>query len=458
MDFLGLELDGKHIPALDPGFVPAEGFFEAYTKGAEYPYALAVEREDGLVSVYETALQTDGVLGEADRVYVDRLAKALLWLRGGWKLISCGNGPAGEYLCGAYAPGGSRDFDRDFMEQIYGRTFQVECRDYEGRPAQREDRAALGQHREGCHIGLDAGGSNLKISAVAEGECVFSQLYPWRPKEQSDPRYHLEHLTAALKDAAGHLPRVDGVGISSAGVFVGNRCAVASLFLAVEKEEFDLHVGNIYPTAVATLGEDIPCAVANDGDVAALSGALALDRGGVLGISLGTSEAGGYVDERGNLTGWFNEVAFVPIDLQPGGDRDEWSGDIGCGVKYLSQDGAVRLALAAGMDLTGNDQAERFACLRRRMDGADPVAARVYRDLGTYLGDALALYRRFYRIEYALIMGGVAGGPGGDILLDQTRRVLAEEYPHCTFPVEAPNDKVRQLGQSVAAASLMRTE
>ncbi len=455
MDFLGLELNIKNIPALDPGFVPLEVFLKAYTDGASCPFALAVEREDGLVSVYETALRTDGALGEADRLYVDRLAKTLLWLRGGWKLISCGSAAAGAYLRAAYAPGGSRDFDRAFMEGIYERPFVVECREYENRPPEREKAASLGRHSGGCRIGLDAGGSNLKVSAVADGESVFSQLYPWRPKEHSDPQYHLNHLVAALRDAAGHMPRVDGVGISSAGVFVGNRCMAASLFLAVGKDDFRRHVQDIYPTAVAALGEGIPCAVANDGDVTALSGAMALGRGAVLGISLGTAQAGGYVDGGGNLTGWFNEVAFVPVDVQPNGAWDEWSGDIGCGVKYLSQDAAVKLADFAGMGLTGAGQAERFACLRRRMDSGDEIAAGVYRDLGIYLGHALALYSRFYRIDYALIMGGVAGGPGGDILLDEARRVLRQEYPHCTFPVEAPDDKVRQLGQSVAAAALI---
>lgn len=455
MNFCGLELSVKNIPASDPGFVPVERFFEAYTHEAVYPFALAVEREDGLVSVYETALRTDGPLDEADEIYVDRLAKALLWLRGGWKLIACGSDAAAEYLRAAYGLGGSREFDWGFMERVYQRPFQVERRAYADRPAERGSAAPLGRHREGFHIGLDAGASNLKVSAVADGESVFSRLYPWRPKEKSDPQYHLEHLVAALRDAAEHLPRVDGVGISSAGIFVGSRCAAASLFLAVSEEDFDRHVRDIYPTAVAALGEDIPCAVANDGDVTALCGAIALERGGMLGISLGTSQAGGYVDQNGSLTGWFNEVAFAPVDLQPNGAKDEWSGDRGCGVKYLSQDGAVKLAQFAGMELGGEGQAERFASLRRGMDGGDEVAAGVYRDLGIYLGHSLALYSRFYKIEYALVMGGVAGGPGGDILLAEARRVLAEEYPHCTFTVAAPDDKVRQLGQSVAAASLV---
>ena len=458
MEFMGFTLPAAHIPALDGGFVPLGKFFRAYEAEASFPYALAVEREDGLVSVYETALRTEGALDAADRLYVDRLAKMLLWVRGGWKLVSCGSGAAGDYLAAAYAPGGSRDFDRGFMEGVYERPFAVECRTYEGRPAAREASRPVGRHLDGCRIGLDAGASNLKVSAVVDGEAVFSESRPWRPKDKADPAYHYEHLTAALRSAAAHLPRVDGVGVSSAGVFVGDRCMVASLFLGVGREDFDRHVKDIFPRAARALGEGIPFAVANDGDVTALAGAMGLGLNGVLGISMGTSEAGGYVDGKGNITGWFNEFAFAPVDVQAQAAWDEWSGDVGCGVKYLSQDGAVKLADMAGIPLEGEGPADRFACLRRLMDGGDRRAEAVYRDLGVYLGHALGVYAMFYDVRCALVMGGVAGGPGGDLLLDTARRVLRDDYPECGFSVQAPDGRVRQVGQSVAAASLPDVE
>ena len=90
MEFLGLDLPVTHLPELDKTFVPLARFLRVYESGAKYPFALAVEREDGLVSVYDTALRTEGALDEADRLYVDRLAKFLLWSRGGWKLVACG--------------------------------------------------------------------------------------------------------------------------------------------------------------------------------------------------------------------------------------------------------------------------------------------------------------------------------------------------------------------------------
>lgn len=454
MQFLGLDLPAVHLPELDHSFVPLAHFFRAYQSEARHPFALAVERENGLVAVYETALRTDRALSETDRYYIDRLTKFLLWSRGGWKLIACGNIQAAEYLRETYAPGGGRAFDRAFMENVYERSFTVEYRSYADRPAPSESSRPLGRHLNGCRIGLDAGASNLKVSALEEGKCVFSETRPWHPREQPDPHYHFAQLTAALRSGAAHLPRVDGVGISTAGVLVGDRCMVASLFLAIPKEKFDRFVKDIYPRSVRALGEHIPFAVANDGDVTALAGAMGLQASGVLGISMGSSEAGGYVDAHGNVTGWFNELAFTPIDAQSAAAWDEWSGDVGCGVKYLSQDGAVKLAEMAGITLPGNCPADRFAVLRRAMDSGDTAALPVYRDLGVYLGHALALYALFYDLRCALIMGGVAGGAGGDIILTEARRVLAAEYPDCSFPVLAPDERVRQIGQSTAAASL----
>ncbi|MEG1857177.1 MAG: ROK family protein [Pseudoflavonifractor sp.] len=451
------KLSTKNRPELDSDFVPLAQFFRSYRTGARYPLAIAVEREDGLTSVYETALRTEGALDRQDRLYVDRLAKTLLWIYGGWRLIVCGSTAAGEYLAQAYAPGGSRAFDSDFMEGIYERAFTVETRPYGARPAPKNAAASVGRHLQGCRIGLDAGASNLKVSAVVDGVPAFSDSLPWRPKEQADPQYHLDHLTAALRLAAAHLPRVDGVGVSSAGVFVGNDCRAASLFLGVSRHDFRARLRDVYPKAVGALGSGIPLVVANDGDVTALAGAMGLGETGVLGISMGTSEAGGYVDAGGNITGWFNELAFVPIDVQENGTRDEWSGDLGCGVKYLSQDGAVKLADRAGIPMPQGGPADKFAHLRGLMERGDQRVAAVYRDLGIYLGHAVGLYAMFYELNDVLVMGGVAGGAGGAHILAEAQRVLREDYPEVKAPLRTADSTVCQVGQSVAAASLPET-
>ena len=148
-------------------------------------------------------------------------------------------------------------------------------------------------------------------------------------------QYHYDGIVAAFKSAAEHMPRVDAVGVSSAGVYINDRTMVASLFLKVPKDQFDSKVKDIYIRAVKDTFGDIPYAVCNDGDVSALAGAMSLEDNSVLGIAMGTSEAVGYVDEKGNITGWLNELAFMPVDVDADAMEDEWSGDIGCGVKYF---------------------------------------------------------------------------------------------------------------------------
>ena len=310
---------------------------------------------------------------------------------------------------------------------------------------------------EGCRIGFDAGGSDRKVSAVIDGEPVFSEEVVWFPKINSDPDYHYEGIVAALKSAAEHMPRVDAVGVSSAGVYIDNRTMSASLFLQVPKEDFDAKVKDIYIRAVRDTFGDVPYAVCNDGDVSALAGAMNLGENNVLGIAMGTSEAVGYVDSEGRITGWLNELAFVPVDASPAAMRDEWSGDIGCGVKYFSQDAVIKLAPAAGINLSPDlSPAEKLKEVQKLMEIPGSPAEGIYRSIGVYLGHSLALYHSFYGFKHVLLLGRVMSGRGGDIILETAKRVLDDEYPEIAggLNVSLPDEKSRRVGQSVAAASL----
>ena len=108
---------------------------------------------------------------------------------------------------------------------------------------------------------------------------------------------------------------------------------VSSLFLKVPREQRE-QVKTIYDRAAKEIG-DVPIVVANDGDVTALAGAMSLEDGCVMGLAMGTSEAAGYVDRQGDLLGWFNELAFAPVDLSETAMADEWSGDRGVGLQVL---------------------------------------------------------------------------------------------------------------------------
>jgi predicted NBD/HSP70 family sugar kinase len=254
---------------------------------------------------------------------------------------------------------------------------------------------------------------------------------------------------------------VDAIGVSSAGVYIDNRIMVASLFLKVPKDQFEKRVKSMYLDVAKDLskqlGKEIPIEVANDGDVTALAGAMDLSDDSVLGVAMGTSEAGGYVDPSGNITGWLNELAFVPVDAYAGAMVDEWSGDYGCGVKYFSQDAVVKLAPAAGIAFEeGMTLAEKLKYVQKLHAEGDPRTKGIYETIGVYFGYEIAYYAMFYEIKHVLIMGRVTSGEGGNILLAKAKEVLETECPELAKKINLciPDEKGRRVGQSVAAASL----
>lgn len=455
MTYLGIEVPIKYAPELDPGFLPLGKFFTAFLKDAKKPLGLAVERAGGEVAVYHTFIHGTPDMAQADRYYVDRLIKTLLWYMGGFKVYISGDKEIYEAMKSTYCAGGARAFDADFMSNVYEKPFEVVYCD--ALPAEYSNPQAVGRHLGGCRIGFDAGGSDRKVSAVIDGEPVFSEEVVWHPKVTADPEYHYEGIVSALKSAAAHMPRVDAVGVSSAGIYIENRTMVASLFLKVPKEDFDAKVKDIYIRAITDTFGDIPYVVANDGDVSALAGAMSLEENNILGIAMGTSEAVGYVDENGNITGWLSELAFAPVDGNPNAMEDEWSGDIGCGVKYFSQDAVIKLAPAAGINLSPDlSPAEKLKEVQKIMEQPNSPAEAIFRSIGVYLGHSLALYHHFYGFKHVLLLGRVMSGKGGDIILDTCKQVLADEYPEIAGKINPtlPDEKARRVGQSVAAASL----
>ena len=456
MKHLGIEAAVKNVPVLDPDFLPIGLYNKAFLADAKKPVAFAVERSGGQMAVTHTYIHGIPEMAAADAYYADRLVKQLLWMQGGFRVYVSGDEKIYNSLKAAYCTGGSREFDAEFMAGVYEHPFEVVL--VEKVPEEKGASQAVGRHLGGCRIGFDAGGSDRKVSAVIDGEPVFSEEVVWFPKTTEDPDYHYNGIVSALKSAAEKMPRVDAVGVSSAGIYIDNRTMVASLFLKVPKDQFDAKVKDIYIRAVRdTFGPDVPLVVCNDGDVTALAGAMGLGENEVLGIAMGTSEAVGFVDAQGNITGWLNELAFMPVDANPDAMEDEWSGDIGCGVKYFSQDGVIKLAPRAGIRLDESlSPAEKLKVVQKLMEEDSEAAAKVYQSIGTYLGHTLAYYYELYHCKHVLLLGRVMSGKGGDLILEEAKRVLAEEYPQLEGKLlpALPDEKSRRVGQSVAAASL----
>ena len=454
MERHGISVEIKNIPVLDPEFTPILRFNQAFLKTASKPVSIAVERADGQMATTHTYIHGTPEMAEADRYYIDRLVKTELWMKGGFR-IYVNDKDVCDYLKSVYCKGGAREFDWDYFANVFEHPFEIILTDKV--PESMDISKPMGGHLEGCRIGFDAGGSDRKVSAVIDGETVFSEEVVWFPKITADPDYHYDGIVSALKSAAAHMPRVDAVGVSSAGVFINNRTMAASLFLSVPKELYDAKVKDIYIRAIRDTFGDIPYAVYNDGDVSALAGTMSLNDTNVLGIAMGTSEAVGYVNEDGCITGWLNELAFVPVDANPEAMEDEWSGDIGCGVKYFCQDGVIKLAPRAGIELDESlSPAEKLKVVQKLMEEGDRRAAQVYESIGVYLGHTLAYYYEKYGFRYVLLLGRVMSGKGGEALLETCQKVLNDEYPEAAagFKLTLPDEKFRRVGQSMAAASL----
>lgn len=450
-------------PLLDPDFLPASLWNRAYQKQVEESaqseeVVLSLERRDGSRSQFRTrTLPHTGEAVSLNQTYIERLVKFLLWQRGGFRLCVAGNPALAAYLRAVYAPSGARAFDFDFMGQtVYGHDFQVESIAVSQLPPEAETTLSLGRHMDGCRIGFDLGGSDRKCAAVIDGKLVHSEEITWDPYFQKNPRYHFEGIMDSLRRAAEKLPRVDAIGGSSAGVYVGNEVRVASLFRGVSPEDFDAHVRRMFFDVKKEWG-NVPFDVANDGEVTALAGSMSLGDGAVLGISMGTSQAGGYVTPQGTITNWLNELAFAPIDYAPRAHVDEWSRDGGVGAQYFSQQAVGRLVEPAGIDLPQEmPLPEKLLAVQELMAKGDARARSIYTTIGVYFGYAIAHYADFYEIRHLLLLGRVLSGEGGDLIIETAREVLAEEFPEIAerVQVHTPGEAEKRHGQAVAAASL----
>ncbi len=447
------------IPPLDHDFQPAALCHRAFLAGGGVygiPFIIGMERSPSEFSRYETVIYPEGhPYAKFNSFFIERLVKFLLWQRGGWKIYLGGPAAIGNQIKQAYSNHGSRWFDADFIGNlVYEKPLEfVICHPEEVPPACETSRP-IGRHLNGCRIGFDLGASDRKVSAVINGQVVYSEEVIWEPKKQKDPEYHYQEIMAAIKTAASKMPRVDAIGGSSAGIFINNQPKAGSLFRGIPAESHP-QMRSLFERIQQEMG--VPLEVINDGDVTALAGSMSLEANGVLGIALGSSEAAGYVDMDGQILGWLNELAFTPVDYNPHAVREEWSGDTGCGASYFSQQCVFRLASRAGIEIpAGLTDAARLEHVQALLSVGHSGALQIWESMGIYLGYALAHYAQFYEIKHVLILGRCTSGSGGTILLENAQKVLSLDFPELVncIHVQLPDERSRRVGQSIAAASL----
>ena len=449
-------------PVLDPSFVPAVLWNRAYRAQAEADPAartihIALSRQDGTTFRWSgKILSASSANSQLTLRYIERHVKFLLWQKGGSRLIIAGAPDVAESLAAIYSENGERAFDWGFIgTKIFGEPITIITAAADSLPAANDTVMTLGRNLDGCRIGFDLGGSDRKCAALIDGEVVFSEEIVWDPYFQSDPNYHIEGIHDSLKRAAAHLPRVDAIGGSSAGVYVNNEVRAASLFRGVSPADFEQHIRRIFFT-LKERWSHIPFEVVNDGEVTALAGSMGLNANRVLGVAMGTSQAAGFVDGDGHIKPWLNELAFTPVDFREPSESpvDEWSGDHGCGALYFSQQAVARLAPAAGFDFGAMPFPEQLVKVQEAMTAGDARAAAIYETIGCYFGYSIAHYADYYDIENLLILGRVTSGEGGNMIINEAETVLAKEFPELRIKLVVPDEKTKRHGQAVAAASL----
>ncbi len=451
----------RHRSGIDPHLVPASLWTRDFLRRCSAEpgsstLTITLKRTDGTASLFQTRLLPSGLDDAANYLHAERTVKFLLWSRGAPEILLTGPlaSSLAEQLQVAYSPAGLRAFDADFFFKIFEKPIRFRVEEQSALPAASTAHLPLGRHLDGCRIGFDLGGSDRKCAALIDGKVVYSEEVKWDPYFQTDPQYHLDGIRDSLALAAKHLPRVDAIGGSSAGVYINNKVCVGSLFRGItDPEVFEVKVRNMFLDLAAEFR--VPLEVLNDGDVTALAASMSLGRNAVLGVAMGTSVAAGYVDMGGNLTNWLSELAFVPVDYRQGGPVDEWSGDTGCAVQYFSQQGVGRLLPLAGIMLPAAMRLpEQLEELQRLLLAGDNRAMQVYEAIGIALGYAIAHFATFYEMNSMLIMGRVTSGPGGAIIIQRAQAVMCDEFPELRIDLMAPPEKDKRHGQAIAAASL----
>jgi predicted NBD/HSP70 family sugar kinase len=193
-----------------------------------------------------------------------------------------------------------------------------------------------------------------------------------------------------------------------------------------------------------------------------------------MGISMGSSEGGGYANADGNLLGWINELCYIKLDMNPEAPTDPWTlgNHTGASHMYLGQRGATKLASKAGVKglpanyvyphpdmctIKHEDHAQCLKLIQKAMTdpAQEPQVRKLYETVGVYLGYGLAQYSEFYNIDHVMILGRVSKGSGGDLMLDVAKKVLCTEFPeYAHIQFHTADDHFKAVGQCIAAAAL----
>mmetsp|Transcript_77766 Transcript_77766/g.172217 ORF Transcript_77766/g.172217 Transcript_77766/m.172217 type:complete len:522 (+) Transcript_77766:72-1637(+) len=405
------------------------------------------------------------------------LIQEMMWERSASSLQLCGPQEVCSKVKEAFSIRGKFKFEVETMPKVCGTPdspFEVSIVASESALPKAVDRPIkCGQDASGCRLAFDLGKSDIKTVAIKDNKVVESKETEW-DVTNADPQYHWDMILTAMKETAATLPRVDAIGGSATGtVSADNEATWCDIFPNVPPDVYKEKVVPIFKNLAKEFG-NVPLKVINDGEVTAVAGAIMVGEGNLLGISMGSSEGGGYCNKDKNLLGWINELCYIQLDLNPDAKSDPWTkGHQGISHQYLGQRGATKLAVRAGVEVPeemypdhpnmNNMRHEPHAKCLKLIQAAmkDPAkkagVTSLYETVGVYLGYALAQYCEpgHYSIDNVIILGRVSTGEGGTVMCNKAKEVLEVEFPYLKhIKFHFPDEHFKRVGQCIAAAAL----
>jgi glucokinase len=266
-------------------------------------------------------------------------------------------------------------------------------------------------------IGMDLGGTNLRVAAVdREGEVVAFRREETVAREGPAPV--IERIVAAVNAVAA---RVRGEGASVRGVMLGAPGIIASEQGTVVSSPNLPGWREVPLRDLVAAGVGMPVSLENDANAAAYGEywrGAGRDCASMVLLTLGTGVGGGLVlggELWRGADGMAGEIGHVTVE--PGG-RTCRCGNAGCLETYASATGIVdRYRELAGAEETASAEQVRA----RALEG-DANARQAYREAGRALGLAFATLVNLLNPERIVIGGGVL--PAWDLFMPPAEQEL----------------------------------
>jgi predicted NBD/HSP70 family sugar kinase len=484
-----LVVEGAIAAPLDPGFAPvvlAKKKYREAAKDCKESVHWRLTRPDGCAAGELKVFPADDPRYGASVILAGIMIQESIWRCGATSLKLCGPPQICNALQKAYSKGGTYEFEADVMPKAFGtpdKPFVVEYMGDAGLepkllddlPKAKDTPQVCGKDAGGCRLAFDLGKSDIKTVAIKDGEVLDSMETEW-DVTNVDPEYHFKAIVDAMQATierakAKGFGDIQAVGGSATGTVSGdNEATWCDIFPNVPQDVYKEKVVDIFKRIAKEVAGDVPLKVINDGEVTALAAVQKIGKGNVMGISMGSSEGGGYANEDGNLMGWINELCYMKLDMNPRAPTDPWTKGAHRGMShmYLGQRGATKNAWKIcevpenyrypHADMCTIKHEDHSKCLKLIQDAYKnnpDKAADLYKTCGVYLGYGLANYCEHYKIEHVMILGRVSKGDGGDLMLKTASEVLEKEFPELPkITFHTADDHFKAVGQCIAAAAL----